>query len=800
MSSPARGVWNLPQRFPRAALLLVAAITVGLGVYAARFRVDSAIDQLLPEHDADGAYYAGVRQAFGSEEINVIALFADDVFAPETLARIDRLSRQVARLPGVQEVTSLTTLQSVSVGDAGLSRERLMPPLPLTAAQADAFRSQVRADRIAERLIVSPDGRATGLWVRFQPMTDDAFLALGLEDRLRAAIAATPGREAVAITGLPTIKVQAARKMLQDLMLFVPLALLLVTAMVVWAFRTWRGVILPLATVVIGVVWTTGIMVLAGDAFTMGTLVLPPLLMAAGIAYAIHVVSRYYQELHSQRSNREAVAAAVAHVRLPVAMAALTTLIGFGTFVWSPIPSIRDFGVYAALGVAVIFCACMVVIPAALTLLPTPASVPAGLADGGWFSDFVAGCGRLSIRYRHLMLVVFAILLAVGGWGVTRVRFETDYLRFFAPGNPVRVENARIGAALAGTQVVSIVVDGDGPESVTRVDVLDGMRELQRFLAAQDGVDKTRSVLDHLDAVRDALQPGRAGAPFDGQAEVDQLLLLLAPNDVRHELDKRRTRAQLTVHTRLSGSREVVGFVERVEAWAAAHLPSDVRLHGTGTVVLMNRSADALAWSQVTGDGQVMLILLALMSLLFRSLKLGALSMVPNVFPIVMLLGAMGWAGIDLNICTSTIASISIGIAVDDTIHYMLGYYGALQTGATREQAILGTLRSVGRPILIISVALSTGFLIVCLSNFEPVRHFGVLASLTMIVGVFTDLFLLPALLVTLRVGDELPRTVTLELAAQTRGARPALATPPPPAAEEIDVGIVSQRRAERID
>jgi len=228
MSSPARGVWNLPQRFPRAALLLVAAITVGLGVYAARFRVDSAIDQLLPEHDADGAYYAGVRQAFGSEEINVIALFADDVFAPETLAR----------LPGVQEVTSLTTLQSVSVGDAGLSRERLMPPLPLTAAQADAFRSQVRADRIAERLIVSPDGRATGLWVRFQPMTDDAFLALGLEDRLRAAIAATPGREAVAITGLPTIKVQAARKMLQDLMLFVPLALLLVTAMVVWAFRT----------------------------------------------------------------------------------------------------------------------------------------------------------------------------------------------------------------------------------------------------------------------------------------------------------------------------------------------------------------------------------------------------------------------------------------------------------------------------------------------------------------------------------------------------------------------------------
>ncbi|MEO8603723.1 MAG: MMPL family transporter [bacterium] len=762
MNAPARGLWNIPQRFPRTTLGLVGLLTLVFSVCAARFRVDSAIDQLLPTHDTEGAFYEGVRQAFGSEEINVIGLFADDVYAPETLARIDRLSQGLARLPGVQEVTSLTTLQSVSIGDTGLSRERLMPPLPLSAEQTETFRNRVRADRMAERLIVSPDGHATGLWVRFQPMPDDEFLALGLEDRIRALIAATPGPEGVAITGLPTIKVQAARKMLQDLTLFVPLALLLVTGMVVWAFRTWRGVILPLATVVIGVVWTTGIMVLAGDAFTMGTLVLPPLLMAAGIAFAIHVVSRYYQELRDDRSNAEAVSAAVAHVRLPVAMAGLTTVIGFGTFVWSPIPSIRDFGIYAALGVAVIFSACMVVIPAALTLLPTPKSVPSGLEDGGWFADFVGACGELSIRHRHLMLAIFSVLLAIAGWGVTRVRFETDYLRFFAADNPVRVENARIGDALAGTQVMTFVVDGDGPESVTRVEVLAGMRELQRYLAAQDGVDKTLSLLDHLDAVREALQPGTAGAPFSGQREIDQLLLLLAPSDVRHELDKRHARAQLTAHTRLSGSREVVGFVKRVEAWGVAHMPPGVRVHGTGTVVLMNRSADALAWSQVTGDGQVMLILLALMSLLFRSFKLGALSMVPNVFPIVMLLGAMGWVGIDLNICTSTIASISIGIAVDDTIHYMLGYYGELQHGATRQEAILATLRSVGRPILIISVALSTGFLIACLSNFEPVRHFGVLASLTMVVGSFTDLFLLPALLITLRVGDELPRAAAL--------------------------------------
>lgn len=761
MGRVAEWLLCLPQRFPRAALCLVGAVAIGLGASAAQFRVDSAVDQLLPINDPDTDYYGGVRRVFGNEEIAVIGIFADDVFAPATLARIDRLTGELERLPGVREVVSLTSLTRAKFGDEGLSRERLMPPLPLTAEATEAFRQETLAYRVAERAIVAPDGRASGIWVRFEPMTDQEFLARGLEDRMRAILADIPGPEAVAITGLPTIKVQAAREMLEDLVRFAPLALLLVVTVLIWAFRTWRGLLLPLASVVMGVVCTTGVMVLAGDAFTMGTLVLPPLLMALGTAYAIHIVSRYYLEVQHHGSNAEAVAAAVEHVRLPIAMAALTTMIGFGTFVTSPIPSVRDFGVYAAVGIVFIFTACVAVIPAALVLLPAPRKIPSGLAEGGWFARFVAGCGELSIRHRWLFLAVFTGLLVIGAWGATRIKVETDYLRFFSPNDPVRVENARIGHALAGTQVVTVVVDGDGPESVTRAATMEAVRELQRFIERQDGVDKTMSVIDQLDSLRSVLVPERAAAGFTDQNEVDQLLLMIAPHEVRHELNADRSRLTITAQTRLSGSQEVDGFVAQVERYAAAHLPPDVTVHATGTVVLLNRSADALAWSQVIGDGQVLLILLALMSLLLRSLRLGLLSMVPNVVPIVLLLGIMGWAGIDLNICTSTIASISIGIAVDDTIHYMLGFHDALRAGASREEAILSTLRGVGRPILIAATALCAGFLIVCLSNFQPVRHFGLLCSVTMVIAVFTELFLLPALLVSLRVGQvavQLPR------------------------------------------
>lgn len=749
---------DLPTRWPRATLLVVAALTIGLGVFAARFRVDSAVDRLLPEGDADGTYYEGVRRAFGSEEVAVVGVFADDVFAPPTLARIDRLSAELARLPEVEEVASLTTAQRIQLDADGLRRAPLVPALPQTAAEAAAVRARVLADRLAPGALAARDGRAAGIWVRFRPMSDEQFLAGGSDERLRAALAAVPGPEALAVTGLPTIKVQAARDMVRDLSLFAPLGLLLATVMVLWAFRTWRGVLLPLATVMVGVLCTTGIMVAAGDAFTLGTLVLPPLLMAAGVAYAIHVVSRYYIELRDHPDDADPLAVALGHVRLPVAMAALTTFIGFGTFVTSPIPSIRDFGLYAGFGIAAIFVACLALIPAALTLLPRPRSLPARLDEGGWFSRFVEGCGAVSLRHRRAFLALFVVLMAWGAWGITRIHVETDYLRFFRADHPALRENRRIAEALVGTQVVAVVIDGPGAGGATRADVLEAVRDLQRFAERQPGVDKTLSLVDHLENARRAVAPERVDQPFAAQEEIDQLLLLLAPSDLRHEVTADQSRAVVTIYTRLSGSQAIGALVDQLETRAAARVPADTAARATGTVVLLNRSADALAWSQVSGDAQVMAILLVVMALLLRSLRLGLLSMVPNVFPIVMLLGIMGWAGIDLNICTSTIASISIGIAVDDTIHYMLGFHAALRAGASREEAILSTLRAVGRPILITSVALTAGFLIACLSTFQPVRHFGVLAGATMVIGVFTDLFLLPALLITLRVGEPIHR------------------------------------------
>jgi predicted RND superfamily exporter protein len=311
-------------RRPRLILTLIGIVTVALGYFAAQIRVDSAIENLLPSDDPDRAYYETVRRVFGSEEATVIGVF-DDVFAPATLAMIDRLSAGLGRLDGVREVISVTTVKGAETDEFGLRIGPLMRELPRTDEDAERLKAKIMRDPLYVGSLVAPDARATAVLVLFEPLSDAEFIARNLEGQVRDAVAAEGGGDRFAITGVQTLKVNGARLMEEDLATFVPLSLLLVLIVLIFEFRTVRGILLPLASVVVGTVWTTGVMVLAGSAINMGTLILPPLLMAIGIAYAIHVVSRYYTELRPGRPRAEVVTATLEHIRLPVAVAWLTT-------------------------------------------------------------------------------------------------------------------------------------------------------------------------------------------------------------------------------------------------------------------------------------------------------------------------------------------------------------------------------------------------------------------------------------------------------------------------------------------
>ncbi|MCK6557252.1 MMPL family transporter [Candidatus Binatia bacterium] len=748
-----RRLLDVPLHWPRVTLVVMLVLTAVFGAFAARIRVDSSIENLLPSDDPARLYYDQVKTVFGDEEIAVIGVFAENVFTPSTLARIDALSKRLAQIDGVREVISPTTVEGVELNDGELTVGRVMREVPQSPEAAADFRRRLLANPLYVKNVVAADGRAAGISVGFEPMSDEEYLRRGIDAAIRALVAEMGGPEEWAVTGIPTIKENGARLMERDVMVFTPLAMLLVIAVLVLAFRTWRGVVVPLSTIVVGVIWTDGLMVMRGDAIDMGTLVLNPLLMVVGIASGIHLISQYYLEVQPGRTNRQVVEAAVAHVRAPIVVAAATTLIGFGTLVFTPIRAVQQFGKYSVFGIAVIVLTAFTVVPAMLSLLRLPTRIPTFKADGsGWLPPVLRGIAAFAVRHRRGVLVWGAAAIALCIWGIGRVRVETDYLEFFDPAGPIRTANARVGEGLAGTQPIYIVVDGEGAASVTRIDTLRAMRDLQEFVDRQAGVDKTMSLLDYLALLRGVLQAEAPPGIPETQSEVDQLMLLVDPATVAAVVNRDASRANIIVRTQLSGSTEVGAFVDAVQRFADQRFPGSVRVRPTGTVVLLSQSADALAWGQVTGLWQELAVLLALLSFMFLSLRVGLLALIPNVFPTVVLFGIMGWSGISLNISTSMIAAIAIGIAIDDTIHLLSAFNGELRRTGDQAQAVLNAMGSVGQAAFFIALALSAGFFVVCLSNFQPVRHFGLLSGVTMGIALLVEFFLTPALVTTTRI------------------------------------------------
>src|SRR5258706_5461739 len=274
------------------------AMTLWLGFYASQIRIQSALDTVLPRGDAAVAYYDETRATFGSDDVGVIGVLAGedgpDVLAPATLEKINRITLEIGKLPGVEKVLSLTNV--VDVAQDVFTPPKLLPKVPPDPDEVAKLRAKLDAVPLYRKNLVSDDYRGTAINVFFKSLSDADYAAARLDNQIMALLDREAGPERLFFTGASHVKQEAVAFMRRDLYRFTPLALLLVLVTLWLSFRTKRGVIFPLLSVVTALVWTLGIMVLTGHTITLGTFVLPPLLLVVGSSYAIHVMARYYEQ------------------------------------------------------------------------------------------------------------------------------------------------------------------------------------------------------------------------------------------------------------------------------------------------------------------------------------------------------------------------------------------------------------------------------------------------------------------------------------------------------------------------
>jgi uncharacterized protein len=767
--------------WPKLTILLALLITVFLGDKARHFRLDFAAEKLYDQNDPNKQYDDAIRARFGSDDMGVIGVVAGDVYAASTLEKIKRLTAAVENVDGVDHVESLTNVPDYL---ADLTN----PPMLIATTAMDPTSLAALKRKIADNPIylnmVSRDGKGAAILIFFkdQPGDDEVVQKLR-DDRLEAIIAREQGPEQLYLTGTQHITVNLLKLMQRDLRTFTPLSFAVIMVILAICFRNTRGVLLPLLSVACGVVWTLGIMVLTGEAITIGTLVLPTLLIVIGSTYSIYVIAQYEDEVGRGGSADEIVLRALARVTVPVTVAAFTTVVGFAALLVSRIATIRALGLYAAVGFVCLTTVVLTLMPAILTLLPAPRRVAARKASNrlnGWLAQ-IAYFDR---QYRDRIMVAAALLAIPCIWGISRIRADANFIQYFRRSSPVRQANEIIAAKIGGTQNFDVIIDSGKKGGAMSFDLFERIKGLQAYLATLPGIDQSLSVVDYCELLDHALQnngavgnassAGRTLLPGAQSAAAVEAPGNLLQHPERFErvaqfvyvvhknggatsifasvLDADEAIARITVRTRLNNSSDIMRVADAIRVYGKQHFPPEVTVRPTGSLILLNGAGDDIVRGQITSLGFAIAIIFVVLWLLFLSVKVGLLSLLPNVLAILILFGVIGWTGITLNLGTSVIASIAIGIAVEDAIRYLARLSDETRATDDQDEAIARTIATVGKPIIYASAALGLGFMVFLFSNFVPIQTFGFLTALTVITALVNDLVLLPALLGTTRI------------------------------------------------
>ena len=749
--------------FPKIVLGLL--LLVSLGAAAVLFRVDPlgirltmdpSTEPLLPAGDPAQELYRQSVLDFGDDEVFVVAVRCEEVFTVACLSAMERAGDRIAHLDGVRSVKSLLDVTSFRwvAEEEWVEVRPFIEDVPTDPEALLDLRRRALADPVYRQTLVAADARSAAINVSFRKMSDAEFIGQDLDGQIRAILESElVDTEGYHVAGRPHVKTRVYHGMTSDLLVLIPASVAVVGAVLFIVTGALRGMAIPITTALLANLWTFAAIALLDRPLTLLTGLLGPTLLSIGSVYGVHVLSRYEEEAARAGDVHEAVLACLRHVTTPVWIAGLTTVAGFGALLVTDVPAVFELGAFSMLGIGAVTILSLTFIPAALVLLPLRPRFEHALDRP--IDRMLEALGKAVQQHTGAVLGVSAVVLIGALAMVPRIVIDTDYLSYLDESDPVRLDFEAVNELLAGAVPIYVVLKGNAPGAFREPDVLEAVEAMQVRMDALPGVSRTLSFVDSMRVLNKAFHaddPDEERIP-PTRPGVTELLFMIPKGELNRFSIVNHARANVIVRTGEVGSAAIQSLTRRLEDSLAAHpFPDDVVAHVTGNAILLSRSADGIARGQPLTVGIAVVTIFFLIYLGIRSLRLGAVAMIPNVVPVLLFFGLLGLGAAPLSLPTSLIGSVALGIAIDDTVHFLVRYRAERESGASPEEAALRTGRNVGRAIFITSVMLFFGFMVIAFSEFATLREFGVLSAITMLLCLVTDLVVLPALLVRLKV------------------------------------------------
>ncbi|MBE3597477.1 MAG: RND family transporter [Limnochordaceae bacterium] len=752
-------VTRLVLKHPRPVLGALLAVTLVFAAFLPRLHISSDLRSMVPRDDPALRALDAVTDEFGSQDLVMVVLRAPDVYTVSTLQKVGRLAEALREIPGVDTVTSPLDVELVRATEAGMEIQPVVTAPPSTPDEVAQFKARFLTSPLADSLI-SPDGRALAIVVTLEPgfaFNDEFSRTTG--PQIEALVARQQGPESIDVVGEPFLAYVGTRSIRRDLEVLFPLAVAVVLGSFYVSFRTAAALVLPMVPVLLSLVWTLGLMAALGYHLSIVSSVLPVMLVVVGSASTIYVLGRYQEGRREGLQHPEAVERAMMALNAPLVMVSLTDAVGFASLATSFVQPVKEFGLFTALGILFSLLATLVAIPAILSLRELRAAAQPRPADpaGAWgtFDRWMAQLASAMARPAGVGIVgLSSLLLVVAALGIPRVRIETNFLEYFRPDSPVVRGTRAVEQHFGGTNPLTIVVDTGTPDGVKDPAVLKRLERLQQTLDALPDVGHSQSVVDVVREVNRALngdEPAALRVPDSRQAVAQELLLfaLQGGSGLDQLVNYDYSKALLFTRIATVPTQQIKRIVHEVEVQSqSAFAGTPARVSVVGIPQLVIRLLDRFIPSLLQSLAISFVVVGIIVGLLMRSWLVGLLSLVPLVLTVVLQFGLMGYGGIALDVATTMIASITIGVGVDFGIQMMSRFRQERTAGRPPVEALAVTAASTGRAILTNALSLAAGFAVLVFSDFRAVAVLGALLAMTMLVSAAATLFPLAALLV----------------------------------------------------
>ncbi len=724
-----------------AVLLITAIITVFFGYQASGLTINADILESLPDNDNNARLLKEIGSDFGGNSIGIIILETDNIYETDVIQHISDLTDSIGTIEGIASVQSMTNIINIKGDENGIEVGKLIDPydLPDSRGDFDRLRANIANNPLYRGSIVSEDETSALIIFYLKDKAEVKSVANAIIDK--ADSLELP--ETLYYAGSPMLVSYITDLMRNDLVTLLPIAFLVIALILFFSFRSWSGVVLPLATSVIAIIWTLGSIALLGYNMSMISNNIPIILLAVGSAYAIHVVNKINIERGS--NNPDSVAGGLQAVTTPVILAAITTAIGFVSFVFGAyLDMIVEFGIFTSLGTLYSCVLALTFVPAVLALGSKPhhSAKPTGQPEDRLIEKLISKIASLTLHHPKRILIFWLLMILLGILGIFSIERSVNIQEYFRPGNPARKAEQIMIDKFGGTNPVFMLFKGD----ILNPEVLQEMEAAANYMEKSPDINTTLSLADLIAELNYAITGSRS-IPDDSE-KIQQLWFLLEGNETLERMvNPDLTQAIVISKFKSPDNESKKVFADYMEAYISKNKSPDYQIEITGMPfvdITMDRS---LINSQIGSILIALVFVIIVIGFVLKSFKYGLLATVPIVTAIAILFGIMGLTGISLNIATVLVASVALGIGIDYSIHIISHFNHLRATHDKIESVVSQSILTSGRAIIINFVAVSSGFLVLVFSDMIPLVYFGVLIAVSMISSGLAALTLLPSIL-----------------------------------------------------